>query len=112
MPEPLDQDTEYRLAVRLLQQEPRLDLEVLEDLVGERRRYGELKRVLRGRNDNVLTKVLRRLQDEGLVQAGLSRDLKQKTYGLSPLGKLVVFRVHEMVPHHESIRAYERGLAA
>lgn len=112
MPEPLEGDIEYRIALRLLQQEPGLDLEILEDLVGERRRYGDLKHLLHGRNDNVLTKALRRLQDEGVIQAGLSRDLKHKTYGLTALGKLVVFCVHEMVPHHESIKAYERGLAA
>jgi len=108
----LGDDAEYRIALRLLQQEPRFDLDIVEDLVGERRRYSALKPLPRGRNDNVLTKALRRLQDEGVIQAGLSRDLKQKTYGLTPLGKLVVFRVHEMVPHRQSIEAYERGLAA
>lgn len=35
-----------------------------------------------------------------------------KTYRLTSLGKLVILRSHEMLPHHESIEAYRRGVRA
>lgn len=110
--EALQADHDYRVAYRLLGKGASIDTEVLEALMGGRLRYGELKHLLRGRNDNVLTKALRRLQDEGVIQQGVTRDLKAKTYGLTALGKLVWIRMHQMVPHHESIEAYERGVAA
>lgn len=107
-----DPDLEYRLALRLLKQEPPLDREILEALVGSPQRYRELKPFLKGRNDNMLTKALKRLRTEGLIKQGLDRDKKEKRYGLTELGKLTVFRLHEMRPHHESIQAYERGVKA
>lgn len=109
--EPLAEDHEYKVALDLLSQEPRFDLGILEDLMGERKRYSELRHLLDGRRDHVLTKGLRRLQDAGAIQAGRSRDLKHKTYGLTQLGKAIIFRVHEMVPHHASIQAYQRASA-
>lgn len=108
--EPLPEDHEYKVALDLLNRDP-LDLQVLEDLMGQRKRYSELKHLLKGRRDDVLTKSLRRLQNFGAIQAGLTQDLKHKTYGLTALGKLVIFRVHEMIPHHRSIEAYERARA-
>lgn len=88
-----------------------MDRRILEDLVGKPKRYSDLKPLLGDRNDNVLTKALRRLRDEGVVQQGVDLEGDQRTYQLTELGKLVVFRMHEMVPHWESIRAYERGTA-
>lgn len=110
MPEP---HAEYRLAARLLAQEPPMDRDILEALVGSPRRYGELKPLLAGRNDNVLTKALARLREDGLVRRGIDLDPTrghEQVYALTALGTLVVFRIHEMIPHHESIRAYERGV--
>ena len=105
-------DVEYRLALRLLQQEPPLDREIVETLVGAPRRYRELKPLLRGRNDNVLTKALLRLRDDGIIKQGIDLDAREKRYALTELGKVVLFRLHEMVPHHNSIQAYERGVRA
>src|ERR1041385_8703629 len=105
-------DVEYRIAARLLNQEPPLDRQILEELVGRPSRYSELQRLLEGRNDNVLNKALARLREEGVIQQGVDLEQKQRTYGLTALGKLVVFRLHEMVPHRQSIVAYERGVAA
>ncbi len=104
-------DVEYELALRLLNQDPPLDRRILEDLVGQPKRYSDLKPLLGDRNDNVLTKALRRLRDEGTIQQGVDLDQNQRTYRLTELGKHVVFRLHEMVPHWESIQAYERGKA-
>lgn len=109
LPEP---DTEYRLALRLLQQEPPLDREIIEALVGQPHRYRDLKPLLRGRNDNVLNKALARLRDDGIIKQGIHLETGEKRYALTELGKLVVFRLHEMPPHHESIQAYERGVRA
>ncbi len=105
-------DIEYKLAYRLLAQDPPLDRLILEEVLGHQTRYRDLRRLLGGRNDNVLTKALARMCDEGLIHPGLDLDTKEKTYGVMELGKLVVFRLHEMVPHATSIEAYERGRAA
>lgn len=110
--DPLPEDFEYRLAVRLLDQDPSFDREVIEALVGGRKRNSELKVLLRGRNVNVLTKVLKRLREEGVIQSGLTKDLRERTYALTGLGKLVVFRLHEMVPYHRSELAVKRGRRA
>ncbi|MCA1810639.1 MAG: winged helix-turn-helix transcriptional regulator [Halobacteriales archaeon] len=104
-------DVEYRLAVRLLAQEPPFGQEILEALVGYPKRYRDLKVLLGGRSENVLTKALRRLRENGLVKQGVDLDAgADKVHSLTELGKLTVFRLHEMVPHAQSIQAYERGL--
>lgn len=105
-------DEEFRLALRLLEQAPPLDREIVERLVGQPGRYRDLKPLLVGRNDNVLSKALARLRNEGILKQGLDVRSGEKRYSLTELGKLVVFRLHEMVPHHESIQAYERGVKA
>lgn len=107
-----ERDVDYRLALRLLQQEPPLNREVMETLVGRPCRYRDLKPLLKGRNDNVLNKALARLRGEGLIKQGLDLKSAERRYALTELGKLVVFRLHEMIPHHESIQAYERGVKA
>lgn len=104
-----ERDVEYKLALRLLNQDPPFDRRILEDLVGQPKRYSELKPLLGDRNDNVLTKALDRLREEGLIQQGVDLDRDQRVYHLTELGKLTLFRMHEMVPHAESIRAYKRG---
>lgn len=109
---PLPKGHEDRIALELLNQEPPLDLQVLEAIMGERKRYSELKHLLKGRREFVLTKALRRLQDRGAIQPGLAPDLKTKTYGLTSLGKLIIFRVHEFKPIHRSIQAYKESQAA
>lgn len=105
-----ERDVEYSLAIRLLDQDPPLDRRILEDLVGQPKRYTDLKPLLGDRNDNVLTKALKRLRDDGLIQQGVDLDQDQRVYRLTELGKLTLFRLHEMVPHRQSIEAYERGL--
>lgn len=105
-------DEEYRIALRLLHQAPPLDREIAEFLVGRPCRYRDLKPLLRGRNDNVLNKALARLRGEGAIQQGLDVASGEGRYALTELGKLVVFRLHEMVPHRQSIQAYGRGVKA
>ncbi|MBW3582042.1 MAG: winged helix-turn-helix domain-containing protein [Euryarchaeota archaeon] len=109
LPEP---DTEYALAVQLVAQPARTQLDILEALMGEPKTFSEIAPLLKGRNNNVLTKALRALRNKGLIQTGLRDDLKTKTYRLTSLGKLVILRSHEMIPHQESIEAYRRGVGA
>lgn len=109
LPEP---DVEYKLAIRLLHQDPPFDREIMESLVGRPKRYRDLKPLLRGRNDNVLNKALTRLRNEGTIKQELNVKTGERRYALTELGKVVVFRLHEMVPHHESIKAYQRGVKA
>lgn len=105
-------DAELALAVRLLDHETSLDLDIVDALVGQPKRYGELKPLLAGRNDNVLNRALRRLGDEGLIEQRLDLAAKQRVYGLTALGKLVFSRIQQMRPYHDGIQAYQRGQAA
>ena len=107
-----DKDAELAIAVRLLGQESGLDLEILDSLVGRPQRYADLQDLLKGRNDTVLNRALSRLRDEGVIQQRLEVRTRTKLYGLTALGKLVIYRLQQMRPHHESIEAYERGNAA
>lgn len=111
LPEP---DVEYRLAYRLLSARSSLDREVLLALVARPRRYAELKPLLRGRRDHNLTKSLHRLRWGGLVdqRGDFRHDPPVTTYELSNLGTLVVFRMMQMLPAHESAEALLRGRAA
>lgn len=104
-----ERDAEYRIALRLLNQDPPFDRRILEDLVGRPKRYSELNVLPGDRNDDALTKALNRLREGGVIQQRVNLDRDQRVYQLTELGKLVLFRMHEMVPHAESIRAYERG---
>ncbi|MEA3190607.1 MAG: hypothetical protein QOD77_1189 [Thermoplasmata archaeon] len=110
--EPIPEDWEYQVAIRLLDQDPPFDRELVEALVGGRKRNAELKVLLQGRNVNVLTKALKRLREEGVIQSGLTQDLRERTYALTKLGALVVFRLHEMIPYHRSEAAVKRGRSA
>ena len=112
MVEKLSEDHEYRVAIRLLDQDPPFDREVLEMLVGGPKRNTELQALLRGRNVNVLTKALARLREEGVISAGLTDDLRERTYALTTLGTLVVFRLHEMIPYHRSEALVRRARTA
>lgn len=105
-------DYEYKLAVRLLDQEPPLDREIVEALVGCGQRHSELQAQLRGRKVKTLTQALNRLREEGVIKTGLADDLRERTYSLTQLGVLVVFRLHEMIPYHRSEAAVKRGRAA
>lgn len=109
--QPIDEGHEDQVALELLNQQPPIDLQVLEELMGEPRRYRDLRPLLAGRGDYVLTKALQRLQDRGAIHQGIDPDLKTKTYRLSTLGKLVIFRVHEFRPIHSSIDAYLKAQA-
>lgn len=105
-------DVEYAEALRLVSQPARTQLEVLEALMGEPRTFTELRPLLAGRNNNVLTKALASLREHGLVQTGLRDDLRTRVYRLTSLGKLAILRSHEMLPHQWSIETYRRGQAA
>ncbi|MEA3204164.1 MAG: hypothetical protein QOI63_1844 [Thermoplasmata archaeon] len=105
------QDAEYSLAYELLSKDG-LPKAILETLVGQPQRYSQLLPLIGDRNDEVLTKTLKSMRSKGLLKPGVDLAARQKVYALSALGKLVVFRMHEMVPHQASIEAYTRGQAA
>lgn len=108
LPEP---NIEYRLAAALLGKKDDLDRRIVEALVGQPKRYSDLKVFLKGRRDHVLTKALARLRKNGLIDQGfdLADDRPERYYALTHLGVLAVLRMHEMKPVHESIHAARRG---
>lgn len=107
-------DVEYLLAHRLLADGNPLRRSVLLELMGRPRRYGELRAALDVRSDNRLTRALRYLQEDGVVdqRVDASRRPAVATYELSPLGRLVLVRLLQMIPADASARILLRGKAA
>lgn len=106
------QDAEHAIALRILSHDSSIDLDILDALVGHPQRYADLKRLLHGRNDKVLDRALKRLRDEGVVQQGYDVPSKQTRYALSTIGKLVLYRIQQLRPSHESVEAYRRAMDA
>lgn len=108
LPEP---DVEYRLAHALLGGTNRLDRDIVLALVGRPKRFSELKPLLGEKAENNLTMALDRLRRDGIIAQTVNarRRPPVRTYQLTDLGVLVVFRMNQMVPAHESIEALRRG---
>lgn len=89
--EPPEVGLERKIAHRLYASRGGLEVEILDALVSRPKRYGELRPFLRGRNDNVLNKSLRRLLDEGLVnqRGDPTRKPPAVAYELTALGVAV-----------------------
>lgn len=89
--EPPAVDLERKLAHRLYAARGGLEVEVLDALAAHPKRYAELRSLLRGRNDNVLTKALRRLLDEGIANQRGDPTIKPPAvaYELTSLGVAV-----------------------
>ena len=108
------QDVEYKLAFQLLGADNALDRDILLALVGHPKRYSELQPLLRGKNDHNLTMALGRLRRDGLLRQ--RSDVRARPpanhYELSHLGTLVVLRMMQMLPAHESAAILLRGQAA
>lgn len=106
-------DEEYRLAHRLLGKENDLDLRILTALVGRPRRFSELGALLGVKQKNNLTVALARLRRDGLIDQRIDARRRPPThrYELTQLGVLVVFRMNQMLPAHESAEALRRGRA-
>jgi DNA-binding HxlR family transcriptional regulator len=107
-------DVEYLHAHRLLADANELRKRVVLELLGRPRRYGELRVLLGVRNDNSLTRALRYLQDDGLIDQRVDASQRPPalSYELSPLGRVVLVRMLQMTPAEESARLLLRGKAA
>lgn len=105
-------DTELAIAADLLHDRRRLDLRILDEVVGRPRRYSELQPLLDGANDNTLNRALLRLREDGVIDQRLDVRARTRSYHLTALGKLVVYRLQQMGPVHLAIDAYKRGQAA
>lgn len=102
---PPDPFLERRLAHEIYASQSRLRSEILDALAHTpRSRYRDLKRLLRGRGDQVLTDALRSLQDEGIVQK-YGFDQGRSEYQLTSLGVAVRDVIVEL-------RAYDRNSLA
>lgn len=113
LPEP---EHEIKLAHWLLGRESDLDLRVLESLLGEPKRYRDLREALvSGSSDTPLTRALRRLGERGLVRKGMNLDDPgdPRYYAATSLGVLVALKVHELKPIAETLdEARRAGLLA
>lgn len=107
-------DVEYLLAHRLIADKNPLRKSVVLELLGRPRRYSELREALRVRGDNRLTRALRYLQVDGVVDQRVDASQRPPvpSYELSPLGRLVLVRMLQMIPAEESARLLLRGKAA
>lgn len=113
LPEP---EHEVKLAHWLLGRESDLDLRVLEALLGEPKRYRDLRdQLIEGSSDTPLTRALRRLGERGLVRKGMNLDDPgdPRYYAATSLGVLVVLKAHELKPIAETLEEARRaGLLA
>lgn len=107
-------DVEFRLAHALLGGTNPLDREIVLSLVGRPKRYSELKPLLGEKAENNLTMALDRLRRDGILAQTVNARKRPvtKTYHLTDLGVLVVFRMNQMIPAHESVQALLRGRGA
>lgn len=98
LPEP---EHEVKLAHWLLGRDSTLELRVLEGLLGEPKRFRDLRAALvSGRSDTPLTRALKRLGERGLVRQGMNLDDRgdPRYYTATSLGVLAVLKAHEMRP--------------
>lgn len=116
MPFPLPEpDHELKLAHWLLGRPAGLELRILEALLGEPKRYRDLRRLVKGRSDTPLTRALRSLDDRALVRQGLNLDDPgdPSYYAATSLGVQVVLKVHELRPIAQTLdEARRAGLLA
>jgi DNA-binding HxlR family transcriptional regulator len=105
-------NAEHAIAIQLLGQESALDLDIVDALVGQPKRYSDLRHLLKGKDDKVLDRALARLQDHAIIQQGYDVQSKQKRYSLTTIGKLVLYRVQQLRPYEESLDAYRKARAA
>lgn len=111
LPEP---DHEIKLAHWLLGKESNLDLRVLESLLGEPKRYRDLRdHLIEGSSDTPLTRALKRLGERGLIRQGMTLDDPDdpRYYAVTSLGVRVMFKAHEMRTLQDRIdKARDEGL--
>lgn len=107
-------DVELVLAHRLLADPNPLRREVVLELLGRPRRYGELRGALRVGNDTRLTRALARLQEDGVVDQRVDARRRPAvlSYELSELGRLVLVRMLQMQPAVDAARLVLRAHAA
>lgn len=107
-------DVELLLAHRLLADRNPLKRQIVMELLGRPRRYGELRERRTITNDNQLTRALRYLMEEGIVdqRMDVSRRPPVSSYELSGLGQQVLVAMLQMIPAQESARLLLRGKAA
>lgn len=113
LPEP---EHELKLAHWLLGRDSDLDLQVLERLLAEPKRYRDLRGLLApGASDTLLTRALGRLGDRGLVRQGMNLEDPgdPRYYAATSLGVLVVLKVHELKPVSQTLQEVRKaGLLA
>lgn len=92
-----EEGEEAKLAHALIGRRDPLDLRILEELLGDPKRFRDLKGLLGGRSETLLTRALSRLGDSGLVRQGMN--LKDRGdpryYQATRLGVQVVLKAHE-----------------
>lgn len=95
-----EEDHGLKLAHHLLGSDSPLDLRVLNALVGEPKRFRDLKPLVKGKSDTPLTRSLKRLGETGLIRQGMTLDEPgdPRYYALTKLGIHVVLKTHEMRP--------------
>lgn len=96
------EDYEYDAAMRLLRGNP-LDVRVLDAVVGQPRRYSELRPLLAGKADHNLTKALERLTRLGALSQRSHAEAGKRTdvYALTSLGDAIRLAMAKLGSVHE-----------
>lgn len=102
---PPPEDYEYEAAMRLLRGNP-LDVRILDAVVGQPRRYSELRPLLRGKADHNLTKGLERLTNLGALSQRSHAEAGRRTdvYALTSLGDAIRLAMAKLGSVHETAK--------
>lgn len=80
---------------------------IIESLLNEKRRFNELKRLVRGISAKVLTDNLRRLEEEGFVKRNVILEVPVKVeYALTDYGKSLAPVIHALTEWREMNHSY------
>ena len=86
-------DLHFRKAVAIL--EGRWSILILNELLGGKKRFGELKNALKGISPKILSTRLKELQQEGIIEKKVYPETPPRVeYRLSPNGLLIEKVVH------------------
>lgn len=104
-------EIDLRVAYALLGKENDLERSILYSLLGQPKRYSELKPLIGKKRDNNLTVALARLQSEGLIERRTRAREQPVThvYGISYLGIHVVFALQSIRPLQEHLDAFQKA---
>lgn len=107
----LPEAVQLKLAYGLVGKESTLERRILYNLLGQPKRYSELKPLIGEKRDHNLTVALQRLQVTGLIDRRTNARQKPiiHAYQITPLGIQVVLAMQSIQPIHAHLKSFEKA---